>query len=288
MIGAQLEPSDGDIDLHGVSVRYDATVARTHLGICPQHDILLPDLTAREHLALYGSLTGMTSDECTRCIPELLHQVRLDGTLADRPAGHFSGGMQRRLSVAAAFIGNPIGSTRGHQKVVMLDEPTTGMDPMNRKHVWDLVKVAKRDCTVVLTTHSMEEADALGDRIGIMSSGSLVALGTSLHLKTKYGGGFRVSLVASPTSAPVIRKAASAKLGREPVEEAAGATIFTLPDQAAMARAPALFEYIEAIQSNAQPGIELTDWGISHTTLEDVQSRSSNPARVAALSAVDV
>lgn len=269
MIGAQLEPSDGDIDLHGVSVRYDGTTARTHLGICPQHDILLPELTAREHLALYGSLTGMTIDECDRCIPELLHRVRLDGALADRHAGHFSGGMQRRLSVASAFIGNPIGSKRGDRKVVMLDEPTTGMDPMNRRHVWDLVKEAKRECTVVLTTHSMEEADALGDRIGIMSSGSLVALGTSLHLKTKYGRGFRVSLVASPSSAHVIRRIASAKLGREPIEEAAGTTIFTLPDEASIARAPALFEYIEAVQSNVHADMELTDWGISHTTLED-------------------
>ena len=305
MLGAQLEPSGGDVDLHGTSARGEASTVRAHLGICPQHDILLPELTAREHLQLYGSLTGMSSEECTRCIPQLLHQVRtrasvlmhcvrvcvcvraclpakgsarlrclcawrymrtaaprtlatlsvrlrssrvraqvrLDGALADKPAGSFSGGMQRRLSVAAAFIGNPIGSQLGHQKVVMLDEPSTGMDPMNRKRecrlacwpiartrtrgtsrlaspppprpladirvrvrarvrvlyvlcvravrvvadVWDLVRMCKRECTVVLTTHSMEEADALGDRIGIMSSGALVALGTSLHLKTKYG-----------------------------------------------------------------------------------------------------
>ena len=107
---------------------------------------------------------------------------------------------------------------------------------MNRKHVWDLVRIAKRDCTVVLTTHSMEEADALGDRIGIMSAGELVALGTSLHLKTKFGDGYRVSLVAPADSA--IRKAASQVLERAPIEEAAGATIFALPDEAAIARRP--------------------------------------------------
>ena len=187
LVAAQMEPTGGDVNVHGLSVRVDAPAVRKHLGICPQHDILYPELTAREHLELYGRLTGMTAEEVTHCVPGLLQQVRLHGELADKPSGHFSGGMQRRLSVACAFIGNPVGSAKGDRKVVMLDEPTTGMDPMNRKHVWDLVRDAKRDCTVVLTTHSMEEADALGDRIGILSSGQLVALGSSLHLKTKYG-----------------------------------------------------------------------------------------------------
>ena len=198
----------------------------------------------------------------------------------------------------------------------MLDEPTTGMDPMNRKHVWDLVRDAKRECTVVLTTHSMEEADALGDRISIMSGGSLVALGSSLHLKTKYGEGYRVSLVAPPSSLPRIRRSASDALGRAPIEEAAGNILFALPDAAAMARAANLFELIERLQSTSPgpgpgpgPGpsgegssgkgggeggggqdgedggkgggesggagvgeapLTLTDWGVSHTTLEDV------------------
>ena len=80
----------------------------------------------------------------------------------------------------------------------MLDEPTSGMDPVNRSHVWELVAAAKARTTVLLTTHSMEEADALGDRVGIMGSGSLVAIGNSLHLKTRFGEGYRVKLVAPP------------------------------------------------------------------------------------------
>jgi ABC-type multidrug transport system ATPase subunit len=99
----------------------------------------------------------------------------------DKPCAQYSGGMKRRLSFAVACIGDP--------RVLMLDEPTTGMDPMTRRFVWDYVHETKRRRVVLLTTHSMEEADALGDRIGIMSQGALVALGTSLHLKNKFGDG---------------------------------------------------------------------------------------------------
>eukprot|EP00966_Prymnesium_polylepis_P056260 1301581-Prymnesium_polylepis.1 len=86
------------------------------LGICPQHDILHHDLTAREHLLLFGAIRGVGPEACTQLIPQLLEQVRLEGELADRPAGQLSGGMQRRLSVAIAFVGGP--------RVTMLDEPT--------------------------------------------------------------------------------------------------------------------------------------------------------------------
>ena len=110
MIAAQLEPSHGDVSVHGMSCVCDAPTVRRLLGICPQHDILYPDLTAEEHLELYGRLTGMSVDECVRCVPGLLQQVRLHTPeLARRSAGRFSGGMQRRLSVACAFIGNPVG-----------------------------------------------------------------------------------------------------------------------------------------------------------------------------------
>ena len=112
--------------------------------------------------------------------------------VATKVAGSFSGGMKRRLSVAISLIGEP--------KTVALDEPTTGMDPMNRKFVWTLLREKKLGRSLLLTTHSMEEADALGDRIGIMSGGQLTALGTALHLKDKFGEGYRVKLVVPRAS----------------------------------------------------------------------------------------
>ena len=123
---------------------------------------------------------------------------------------------------------------------------------------------------MLLTTHSMEEADALSDRIGILSAGQFVALGSSLHLKTRFGEGYRVSLIAPPHAAVAVRRAAKAIIGRDPSDEAAGATVFSLSDKASVATAPRLFEFIEEVQAGKREGLELTDWGLSHTTLEDV------------------
>ena len=103
---------------------------------------------------------------------------------AQQRAGSFSGGMKRRLSVACALLGDP--------KLVFLDEPTTGMDPVSRRQVWDIIERAKQGRAIILTTHSMEEADILGDRIAIMARGNLRCLGTSLRLKQKFGAGYQV------------------------------------------------------------------------------------------------
>ena len=102
-------------------------------------------------------------------------------------AGTFSGGMKRRLSMAIAFIGDP--------KIVFLDEPTTGMDPKNRRYIWELIQKMKAGRVVILTTHAMEEADILSDRIAVISKGSLRCVGTGLYLKNKYGDGYRLSIV---------------------------------------------------------------------------------------------
>lgn len=109
---------------------------------------------------------------------------------ANQRAGSFSGGMKRRLSVACALLGDP--------KLVFLDEPTTGMDPVSRRQVWDIIERAKQGRAIILTTHSMEEADILGDRIAIMARGNLRCLGTSLRLKQKFGAGYQVQLPPSP------------------------------------------------------------------------------------------
>lgn len=109
---------------------------------------------------------------------------------AQQRAGSFSGGMKRRLSVACALLGDP--------KLVFLDEPTTGMDPVSRRQVWDIIERAKQGRAIILTTHSMEEADILGDRIAIMARGNLRCLGTSLRLKQKFGAGYQVQPLPRP------------------------------------------------------------------------------------------
>ena len=192
----------------------------------------------------------------------LLEGVKLRN-VASKHVGSFSGGMKRRLSVAVSLVGQP--------KVVVLDEPTTGMDPMNRKFVWGEIKKMKADRSVLLTTHSMEEADALGDRIGIMSAGQLVALGTSIHLKDKFGEGYRVKVVV-PRAARAVMKATVAEIMPQAVlvDENAGDMSYALVDPTTVAAAPKLFSFIEEVKEGRHAECTLTDWGVSHTSLEDV------------------
>jgi ABC-type multidrug transport system ATPase subunit len=120
--------------------------------------MLWDTLTAKEHLVMFGRLKGVNLHSLAQEAASRLEEVRLSD-VADAQVRTFSGGMKRRLSVAVSLIGNPL--------VVYMDEPTTGMDPINRRHVWDVIEAAKQDRTVVLTTHNMEEADVLGDRVGV-------------------------------------------------------------------------------------------------------------------------
>ena len=239
---------------------------RRLLGICPQHDILYEELSAIEHLQLYGALKGV--HKTASDLEALVAAVKLTKVCHKR-AGSYSGGMKRRLSCAVAFVGEP--------QVVMLDEPTTGMDPMHRNFVWDYLRLAKASRVLLLTTHSMEEADALGDRIGIMSKGQLAALGSPVHLKRRFGNGYRMQLVVPEGSCAVIRDKVGALLpAAKLVDESAGNLIYTVQlgvDSAqgvSMAAATELFAYVEEVQRGEHPGIGLTDWGVSHTTLEDV------------------
>ncbi|KAI3423876.1 hypothetical protein D9Q98_009710 [Chlorella vulgaris] len=158
---------------------------RPLMGVCPQFDVLWEQLTGAEHLLLFAAIKGLPSSVRQGDAARLLEEVKLSEAGGVR-AGSYSGGMKRRLSVAIALLGDP--------QVVYLDEPTTGLDPLSRRHLWDLVDRAKRDRAIVLTTHSMEEADILGDRIGIMARGRLRCIGNSLRLKSRFGSGYRISI----------------------------------------------------------------------------------------------
>ncbi|KAI7986720.1 ABC transporter A family member 2 [Camellia lanceoleosa] len=137
-------------------------------------------LTGEEHLHLFASIKGLLDSSIKLVAEKSLAEVRLTKA-AQRRAGSYSGGMKRCLSVAIAVIGDP--------KLVILDEPTTGMDPITRRHVWDIIENAKKGRAIILTTHSMEEADILSDRIGIVAKGTLCCIGTSIRLKSRFGSG---------------------------------------------------------------------------------------------------
>uniref|UniRef100_A0A2N9H3Q6 ABC transporter domain-containing protein n=1 Tax=Fagus sylvatica TaxID=28930 RepID=A0A2N9H3Q6_FAGSY len=184
----------GDASIYGHSVRNSIGMSniRKIIGVCPQFDILWDALSAEEHLYLFASIKGLQPDMIELVAQKLLEEVRLAESANGR-SGSYSGGMKRRLSVAIALIGDP--------KLVILDEPTTGMDPITRRHVWDIIEDAKKGRAIVLTTHSMEEADILSDRIGIMAKGRLRCIGTSIRLKSRFGTGFIANVSFSRSNA---------------------------------------------------------------------------------------
>jgi ABC-type multidrug transport system ATPase subunit len=187
MLVGNLTVSDGRASVMGLNVKSQMRSINQIMGVCPQHDILWPALTGQEHLELFCRLRGFTEEEVQVEVEQRLKDVLLnDPKTRAMPSRAYSGGMQRRLSIAISLLGNP--------KVVYLDEPTTGMDPVTRREVWNMIQRAKKGRVIILTTHSMEEADVLGDNIGVMSKGKLQAFGSATRLKKQFGGGYKMTM----------------------------------------------------------------------------------------------
>ncbi|CAI9112241.1 OLC1v1012660C1 [Oldenlandia corymbosa var. corymbosa] len=180
MLTGLTEPSSGTAFIGGLDLRTQMSAIYASMGVCPQHDLLWDTLTGREHLNFYGRLKNLTGANLSKAVNDSLAKVNLLRGDADKLVKKYSGGMKRRLSIAISLIGDP--------KVVYLDEPSTGLDPASRNLLWDAVSQAKQNRAIILTTHSMEEAEHLCDRIGIFVDGSLQCLGSPDELKHRYGG----------------------------------------------------------------------------------------------------
>uniref|UniRef100_A0AAQ4PDV6 P-type phospholipid transporter n=1 Tax=Gasterosteus aculeatus aculeatus TaxID=481459 RepID=A0AAQ4PDV6_GASAC len=179
-------PTSGTVYIKGLDIRHDLDIIRRTLGVCPQHNILFDILTVEEHVWFYGCLKGLSEAEVKAELDTLLEDV---GLLHKRheQTKNLSGGMQRKLSVAIAFVGG--------SKVVVLDEPTAGVDPYSRRGIWDLLLKYRKDRTIILSTHYMDEAELLGDRIAIISQGKLCCCGSPLFLKSRLGSGYYLTVV---------------------------------------------------------------------------------------------
>jgi len=176
----------GNAYISGYNIAIDKIQAYSDMGVCPQFDNhLCQNLTGKEHLILYGEIRGLSSTEIEEATERLLDTCDLK-MHANKLIKNYSGGNKRKLSLALTLISSP--------KVIFLDEPSTGMDPVTKRKMWDILSELKKKHAILLTTHSMEEADALCTRIGIMVSGSLRCLGSSQHLKDKYGSTYSLSL----------------------------------------------------------------------------------------------
>lgn len=178
MLSCLTRPTDGDALLLGSSVVSDTAKAKQKIAVSPQETAVAPNLTVKENLALICGIYGFGKEKRQKKIEELSQKFGLEEILCKK-AGKLSGGWQRRVSLAMALISEP--------KILFLDEPTLGLDVLARSDLWAAIRSLKGKITIVLTTHYMQEAKALSDRIGIMKDGRLLALGTVAELKERAG-----------------------------------------------------------------------------------------------------
>jgi len=178
MLSCLTEPDSGEAYLLGKSIRKESAEVKSLIAVSPQETAVAPGLTVRENLELIAGVHGFSKEKRNTKIAELTELLGLSGVLTRR-AGKLSGGWQRRLSIAMALISEP--------KILFLDEPTLGLDVIARSELWDIIRSLKGGVTVILTTHYMEEAEALSDRIAIMKDGRLLVCDTPDSIKKTTG-----------------------------------------------------------------------------------------------------
>jgi ABC-type multidrug transport system ATPase subunit len=274
MLTGLYKPDGGNAYIAGFDIIENLDQVQLYMGVCPQFDILWPELTVQEHLLFYARLKGSKPEEEESRVRRALEDVYLE-KFSTLKTSELSGGMRRRLSVAISLVGNP--------KIVFLDEPTTGLDPENRRQLWDILANCKGGRAMVLTTHSMEEADVLCSRIAIINHGILRCIGPQVALKSQYGGGYhlfinchkdnrsRSLLDESEFSASLDSTVRNVRSFVEDViphasilTEFNGNLVYQVPID--RCKVSSIFREFETHKNN----IGIDDWGISQSSLEDV------------------
>lgn len=257
IICALIQPTSGQVCMYNFVLPGDVSYIHLLTGVCPQHDIIWGSLTAREHLQFYGRLKGMHGKALKKEVREVLESLNLY-KVRNKPLRAFSGGMKRRLSVGMSLMGDP--------KLILLDEPSTGLDPKSKRALWSAISARKKQSALILTTHSMEEAEALCNRIVIMAEGRVRAVGTSAELKSRFGKGFKLTITCADhdNKAQAIAFVKQLVPGAKEISNISGTVLFYLPK-----RSVVLSQVFRNIDANKN-SVGITDWGISNTTLEEV------------------
>ncbi|EAS03352.2 ABC transporter family protein (macronuclear) [Tetrahymena thermophila SB210] len=259
MLTGMIPPTEGTAFIKGLDIRKKQSEIREILGVCPQHDILFDSLTVKEHLFLFAVIKGMPFSEILKEVSKMIKDVDLVEK-TDSLSATLSGGQKRKLSVAIAFI--------GESEVVLLDEPTSGMDVQARRHIWDMIKNYKQQKIIILTTHFMDEADYLGDRIGIISDGQIKCVGSSVFLKEKFGNGYNFTFVKelnNSPSDPIINFIKQFFPESNLISDYSAEIAFQVP-----------YKYIPSFEQmfneleKQKKNLQIRSYGVSITTLEEV------------------
>jgi len=252
------EKSEGLVSVGGHPLPEETPEAHLVMGLCPQHDVLWESLTVSEHILYYLRLKGVPREYETIALEQSLEDVNLKGKRHSH-ASELSGGMRRRLSIAISLAGSPA--------IVFLDEPTTGLDPKSRRGIWRvLAEQRSRGRSMILTTHSMEEAEVLSSRIAIMAHGRLRCIGSQSRLKQALGGGYRIT-INYPAGKREEVDALMARVypGGSKQRDFQGSALYLAPS----AGGGSVASLFRAMESAAREGL-IEDWGIGQATLEDV------------------
>nr|XP_023682414.1 ATP-binding cassette sub-family A member 12 isoform X2 [Paramormyrops kingsleyae] len=262
-------PSSGSIEVYGKDMQGSISEVRKELGVCMQYDVLFDHLSTKEHLLLYGQIKAphWTHQELKEQVRKILQETGLYNHRHKR-VGSLSGGMKRKLSISIAFIGG--------SRLVVLDEPTTGVDPCSRRNIWDIIIHQKKERTIILSTHHLDEAEVLSDRIAFLERGGLKCCGSPFYLKDKLAQGYNLTLTKK------VQVNSKEKFDNERVkafvqsyipeahlkEGEVGDMVFMLPPFSSQ-NALAYRTLLSNLDSNLD-ALQLGCYGISDTTLEEV------------------
>ncbi|TPX34688.1 hypothetical protein SmJEL517_g02744 [Synchytrium microbalum] len=261
----KIQKPDGTYNILDTRNPLGLNVIRQNLGICTQKDVLFDSLTVHEHLELFAAVKGVNVDDLDAYLDALIADVGLEDNSSKRAAG-LSGGQRRRLGVALAILGNP--------SLILFDEPTTGMDINATLHFWELLQVIKANKTIILTTHSMEEAEILSDRILVLSHGGIQTLGTTSFLKKRFGIGMHLVVDFKQDSESPIREVLAITNSHFPSstisKSTANSVTFTLPpsDDTSKQMPALLKELGDGMRSGKINNV--VGVGVGGTSLEDV------------------
>lgn len=264
MLCGTLDASCGDAMVNGFSITGQRVYARRNLGIAMQQDVIWDDVNLEDHLLLFGRLRGLHGTKLRAAVAEMLVNLGFPEKKHSL-AGTLSGGQKRRLCVGLAMVGG--------SSVVYLDEPTAGLDPVSRRQLWELVQKNRAGRAILLTTHFMDEADVLGDRIAIVKEGRLRAIGTARFLKDRFGLGYMLRMsMRERVDHDLVRTMVASFIVDVSVASAAGTEYSLRLPREAISQFPTMLERLEAESDK----LGVLSYGIETTTLEEVFMRIVN------------